>query len=109
MADEATGEGYAQRVGVAEDEALNVIWLDGRPDQTISLHAALEARKGTRWACILCRILSVAIEKDHCEKQFTRAPTSTLAAIRAFLALLVLLAPFAGLWFLARWAVTLMG
>lgn len=98
MADQnSMEEGYIQRIGLAVDELLNVIWFSGRPDQTISVHAALEQRKGTRWACVLCKILDVLVERDHCPKQFTEGPTGIVAGIRSILALIVLLLPFWGL------------
>lgn len=98
MADEnSMTESYFQRIGLAVDELFNVVWFNGRPDQTISLHAALDQRKGKRWACVLCRILDVLVERNHCANQFVEGPTGTAAAIRSILALGALFLPFYGL------------
>lgn len=90
------GAGWLQRVGLAIDELLNVLVFNGRPDQTISLHAAISARGGKRWACVLCRLLSLLVERDHCEKQFQPGPTPLTAALRAATCLAVLVLPFIG-------------
>ena len=110
MADQnSMEEGYIQRIGLAVDELFNVIWFNGRPDQTISLHAALDQRKGKRWACILCRILDVMVEHNHCANQFIEGPTGTAAAIRSILALCALFLPFFGLYQLVEYLLFLFG
>jgi hypothetical protein len=81
------------RVGIAIDEALNVLFFDGQPDETISLHAADAQRAGRRWGCVLCKILSVIVERDHCAKQFLPGTTAPTAALRAGIALAVLASP----------------
>ena len=58
---------YPGRVGEALDIFLNVLLLRGRAGQTISLHAAEDAPR-ERWACWLCRWLSLTVERDHCAK-----------------------------------------
>jgi hypothetical protein len=92
-----TDDNYPVRVGVAIDEMLNVIFFNGQPYQTISGHAALAAQAGQPWACLLCKILNVIVERDHCQKQFDSQPTKTLVAIRSVVALMALALPILGL------------
>lgn len=54
------------RILVAIDQLVNAI-LNGYPDETISSRAAKAARRGSKWGCILCKVLDW-IDKDHCEK-----------------------------------------
>ena len=49
------------------DQGLNVIFLAGCPDETVSSRASKAARKGKRWGCVLCRLLDV-FDTNHCEK-----------------------------------------
>lgn len=46
---------------------LNVTFLGGRPQETISVHAARARQEGARWGCVLCRWLSRTVERDHCD------------------------------------------
>lgn len=54
------------RILVALDQLGNAL-LGGYPDETISSRAAKAARRGTRWGCILCRLLHL-IDPGHCER-----------------------------------------
>ena len=45
-------------LGFIEDELLNVVAFDGKYNQTLSVHAALAARKGKKWGCILCKMFA---------------------------------------------------
>lgn len=51
---------------VALDQLANT-FFGGDPDETISSRAAKSARRGSRWACVLCRVLHW-FDKGHCEK-----------------------------------------
>lgn len=79
---------YLRKVGVALDEFLNVLVLDGNVGDTISLHAAQQADNKKEWACLLCKWLSLTVEKNHCEKTLANEPTKAAAAIKAGLQLL---------------------
>ncbi len=74
---------YWKRLGVALDEFLNVLLLNGLPEQTISLHAALAELEGERWGCWLCAALNALVQKHHCIKQLSGEPMTTSSAIRA--------------------------
>lgn len=78
---------YPVRVGLAVDELLNVVFFDGEPYETISFHAAVAAQSKKRWGCILCKVLDVVVEKNHCANQLTSGPSTPLTAFRAFLAI----------------------
>lgn len=71
------------QIGLMEDETLNTIYFDGRANQTLSLHAALAAKKGKRWGCILCKILNILVEKDHCLNTLLNKPMSALDLVKA--------------------------
>lgn len=58
---------YAWNILIALDQFVNVMFFMGDPDETISSHAGKAARKGKRWACVLCKILD-RIDMRHCEK-----------------------------------------
>ena len=53
------------RIVVWLDQGLNVIFLNGDPDETVSSHAGKDARKGERWACVLCKLLD-KLDPGHC-------------------------------------------
>jgi hypothetical protein len=74
---------WLERLGVALDEFLNVLILNGDPDQTISYHAALAREDGRAWACWLCAFLAVAIQPRHCQLQLEPGAEPTSAAMRA--------------------------
>ena len=71
-------------LGRAAEEAdicLNVLFLDGAPGETVSVHAA--RARPARWARVLCWILGVLVQRNHCDLALTSAPTPKGAAIRA--------------------------
>lgn len=49
------------------DQGVNVIFMRGHPDETISSRAAKASRKGKRWGCLLCKFLN-KLDTNHCEK-----------------------------------------
>lgn len=61
---------YLRRVFVAFDQLLNAL-LFGSEDETISSRIGKDARRGRKFACILCRVLDW-IDRDHCEKAIER-------------------------------------
>jgi hypothetical protein len=74
---------YLERLGLALDEALNVLLLNGDPDQTISYHAAVAQKDGRRWACWLCWTLARLVQPHHCALQLEAGAEPTGAALRA--------------------------
>lgn len=55
---------WGHRAAVALDVAVaSVFWRS--QGISISSHAALNAQRGKRWGCVLCRWLD-ALEKNHC-------------------------------------------
>jgi hypothetical protein len=63
---EAAKEGWLRRSLVAFDIACNVIFLRGRPDETISSHAGRAAIDGKLWGKLLAKALNL-FEDNHCE------------------------------------------
>ena len=63
------GSDRAWPVAVANDQALNaaLVGRSGSEDETVSSRAGKAARKGKRWACVLCRLLD-RLDPNHCEK-----------------------------------------
>ena len=55
------------------------------------MDAAVRRAEGARWACALCRVLDVLVERDHCTKTLDPAEIELPAALRAGAALLALL------------------
>jgi hypothetical protein len=80
---------YLKNLGVALDEALNVLVLNGDPDQTISYHAALAEEDGRRWGCWLCWALACLVQPRHCPLQLEPGAEPTSAALRAGVLLLM--------------------
>lgn len=56
----------AWRLAVSYDQLANTAF-GGHEDETISSRAGKEARKGKRWACLLCKFLD-RFDPEHCEK-----------------------------------------
>ncbi len=88
--------GYLDRCGVMLDEFLCAL-LGGPENTPISLVAAQadrqEHRDGrTGWGCIVCRWLSLTVERYHCAKQLNGIATQRWAALRAGLQLAALFA-----------------
>ena len=84
------------RAGYALDLALNTWLLNGDPRVAISSNTAQRRLDGARWACVLCRVLDVVVERDHCTKALGGQPTARPAAIRAGVALLLFTAVIVG-------------
>lgn len=61
---------YFRRLFVAVDQLVNVIF-GGDEDETVSSRIAKDARRGHRFACVLCRVLDW-LDPDHCEKSLER-------------------------------------
>jgi hypothetical protein len=92
---------YLIAVGFQLDELLCAI-LFGVMDTTISLHVALEAKAGKKWACLFCKFLSWLVQRDHCQDQLDNVPMQLDNYIRALIGLL-LLAALIVIVFLALW------
>ena len=74
---------YLRNTGLALDRFLNCLLLAGDPADTVSVHAAHEQANGRRWACVLCKWLSMTVERDHCTKTLADdVPTKTAASVR---------------------------
>lgn len=56
----------AWRLAVSYDQLANTAF-GGSEDETISSRAGKQARKGKRWACVLCKLLD-RFDRDHCER-----------------------------------------
>ena len=56
----------AWSLAVSHDQLANTAF-GGDEDETISSRAGKAARKGDRWACVLCKLLD-RFDPDHCEK-----------------------------------------
>ena len=62
----AANPARAWRIAIGYDQLANVA-ANGSEDETISSRAARARDKGSRWGCVLCKLLD-ALEKDHCTK-----------------------------------------
>ena len=90
---------YLSRVSTATetlgrefDVWCNVTFWGGKPDQTVSEHAALDALAGKPTGCILCAILSVLVQWQHCPKTLQPGVTTPASAYaRAGLCFIALL------------------
>ena len=47
------------------DVGLNVIFLLGKPTESVSMHAATARDEGKKWGCVLCEFFDAVIV-DHC-------------------------------------------
>lgn len=93
-----TETAWLERFGRAIDRVLNVLLFNGDDTATVSLHAALAERQGKRWGCVVCRVLSELVQRDHCAITLDpNSEASTGAAIRAGL---LMASGIAGVWFL---------
>ena len=61
---------YFRRLFVAVDQLLNVVFL-GHEDETISSRIGKDARRGRKFACVLCQVLHW-LDPHHCEKAIER-------------------------------------
>lgn len=88
------------RAGEALDEFLNVVLFDGDVGDTISDHSAKAQAAGKTWGCIVCRWLSLTVQKDHCKETLAGQPISQSGGILAGTQLLALFLILTGLgWF----------
>ncbi|GAB3358085.1 hypothetical protein GCM10027395_00540 [Giesbergeria sinuosa] len=56
----------AWKLAISKDQNANTAF-NGSEDETVSSRAARARDQGSRWGCILCRLLD-AIDPDHCNK-----------------------------------------
>ena len=61
---------YFRRLFVAFDQLLNAVF-GGNEDETISSRIGKDARRGRKFACVLCQILHW-LDPHHCEKAIER-------------------------------------
>lgn len=61
---------YFRRLFVAVDQLANVL-LGGHEDETISSRIGKDARRGRKFACVLCQVLHW-LDPHHCEKAIER-------------------------------------
>ncbi len=76
-----------QQLGIVSQDAkpllrdydvLANVATDGEAGETVSMRAALGERKGLwRW-CVMCRLLDVFVQRNHCEQ--TLDPTAVVPA-----------------------------
>ena len=93
--------------GLGLDRAAAALFCYAKSGETVSVMMARGAALKRPWPCIACRILSWIVEPDHCRRALGPEPTPAPAALRAGLALLVvLLAPLAVAGSLLWWLVT---
>jgi|WetSurMetagenome_2_1015567.scaffolds.fasta_scaffold13380_8 hypothetical protein len=85
---------YVDGIGIAFDRLCNTL-IGGSPDQTVSMHCAVSWRDGRPFGCIMCWLLSVFVQRDHCAKQFDDQPTDVFSFIRAGLAFFFVLGSLA--------------
>jgi hypothetical protein len=62
--------GYFARVFVSLDQTLNAL-TGGDEDETLSSRWGKDARRGRKFACVMCKLLDL-IDKGHCEKAIER-------------------------------------
>lgn len=58
---------YQWKSAVMLDRTVNVEWMNGVPDESISARAAYSAKAGKMWGCVLCKLLNL-ISKGHCDR-----------------------------------------
>lgn len=80
---------YLRNVTLALDRLLNVVFLHGIPEETVSVASAKARNNGKRWACILCKWFDYTIERDHCTKSLSDEPTPLHAGVRALIQLIL--------------------
>lgn len=81
------------------DVLLNVL-TGGNRNETVSIRIAKAAAAGGFKARLLCWLLSVLVERNHCTKALSSQPTKPLAAIRAAL---TFAGVFYGLYAILQW------
>lgn len=53
-------------LAIAIDETCNVV-ANGKRHETISTRAAVAKRNGTKWGCVLCKLLE-GLDPGHCDR-----------------------------------------
>lgn len=81
---------YLERCGVEFDTAVNVL-TGGELGQTVSLRVAeaelQEQKQGVfGWGCWFCKFLDIAVQRNHCQLQFSSAKSPVEVYIRAGIA-----------------------
>lgn len=101
---------YLGDLGYETDVWLNVLTAGSR-DQTVSLRTAKAAAsfnfQGLHASCLLCRWLSLTVERDHCQKTLAGQTTRPTAGLRAAIEFAIVLAAIwaaihFGLWSLLK-------
>jgi hypothetical protein len=71
---------YQFKSAVMLDRTVNVEWMNGSPDESISARSAYAAVAtppstflGIKWGCILCKLLGW-VSKDHCARVIADTP-----------------------------------
>ncbi len=83
------------------DVTIGVAALDNPVGETVSMRAALGQKAGIWYWCVFCRVLSVLVQKGHCDAVLTNAPTPWWVYVRAGAAFLAVPLILAGLlWWL---------
>lgn len=92
---------YLHAVGIATDRWINATVWGGSANQTVSQHAAYEMMDGKRTGCLVCWLLSVLVQKDHCwltlDPDETEAPAASVRAA-VLMILFFILAHFVIVW-----------
>lgn len=83
---------YLTNFGEGLDRFLNAALFMGDYRETISLHSAEDEAlpKPRLWACVMCKWLSLTVEKDHCPKTRRGAAMAQIAGLKALFWLCVL-------------------
>ncbi len=80
------------------------VLLGGRVGQTLSMRAALGARDGKPGWCVLCALLSVLVQRRHCEVTLDGGPMGWTVYVRAAICFAAATAVVVwGAWALASW------
>jgi len=74
---------YVGRVGRELDVMMNVMLFCGASNVTVSEHSAEAMQAGKPWGCIMCKLLSTLVQKNHCELVLAGQPITTAAGIKA--------------------------
>jgi hypothetical protein len=93
---------YLKNIGMAEDRLLDAE-TGGPYTETFSLRWARAQADGSTMGCIICSVLAVLIQKNHCAKQLANVPMTIWNYIRAFVCInAVFAAPLILAWWLLK-------
>ena len=74
----------AEQLARDADVLINQVVLpDAKPNQTVSEDDAVEAKGGKRWAECLCLVLSLLVQRNHCEHSLDNSVTPTIVYVNA--------------------------